>query len=86
MLTQPRTVCACQPGAFMISARVAPLARFIIAISSAFLVGAIACGLRALLDRWFGLLRDFRFLGRLSKAAVGPQLCSAFVSSPFRIR
>ena len=37
MLTKPRTVCFCQPVASMISARVAPLARFIIAITSAFL-------------------------------------------------
>ena len=38
MLTKPRTVCACQPVVSMISASVAPLARFIIAITSAFLL------------------------------------------------
>src|SRR5882757_3478702 len=38
MLTNPRTVCACQPVASMISASVAPLARLIIAITSAFLL------------------------------------------------
>src|SRR5450759_2436989 len=38
MLTKPRTVCFCQPVVSMISARVAPLARFIIAITSAFLL------------------------------------------------
>src|SRR5437667_3121752 len=36
--TKPRTVCACQPVTFMISASVTPLARFIIAITSAFLL------------------------------------------------
>src|SRR5258706_15162942 len=38
MLTKPRTVCACQPVASMISASVAPLARFIMARTSAFLL------------------------------------------------
>src|SRR2546421_11584124 len=38
MLTKPRTVCFCQPVASIISASVAPLARFIIAITSAFLL------------------------------------------------
>ena len=33
MLTKPRTVCACQPVAFMISASVALFARFIMAMS-----------------------------------------------------
>jgi Protein of unknown function (DUF3738) len=37
-LTKPRTVCACQPVASLIWASVAPLARFIIAITSAFLL------------------------------------------------
>jgi hypothetical protein len=36
MLTKPRTVCGSQSVAFMISGRVAPLARFIMAITSAF--------------------------------------------------
>src|SRR5580704_9974301 len=38
MLTKPRTVCFCQPVASTISARVTPLVRFIIAITSAFLL------------------------------------------------
>src|ERR1051325_8489405 len=38
MLMNPRTVCACQPVASMISASVAPFARCIIAIISAFLL------------------------------------------------
>ena len=45
MLTKPRTVCACQPVAFMISVRVAHLARFISAITSAFLLTRSALGL-----------------------------------------
>src|ERR1051326_5373785 len=38
MLTNPRTVCFCQPVASTISASVAPLARFIMAMTSAFLL------------------------------------------------
>jgi hypothetical protein len=38
MLTKPRTVCFCQPVIFTISANVTPFARFIIAITSAFLL------------------------------------------------
>jgi hypothetical protein len=45
MLTKPRTVCGCQPVAFMISGRVAPFARFLIAITSAFLLVRSAFGL-----------------------------------------
>src|SRR5450759_3274720 len=37
-LTKPRTVCACQPVASLIWGSVTPLARFIIAITSAFLL------------------------------------------------
>src|SRR5579863_5672925 len=47
MLTKPRTVCACHSVAAIISARVAPLARFIIAMTSAFLFGRSAFGLLA---------------------------------------
>ena len=47
MLTNPRTVCRCQPVAFMISSSVAPFARCIIAITSAFLLVRSAFGLRA---------------------------------------
>jgi hypothetical protein len=47
MLTKPRTVCGCQPVAFMISGRVAPLARFIIAMTSAFLLARSAFGFAA---------------------------------------
>src|ERR1700681_3752921 len=38
METKPRTVCGCQPVTSMISASVTPLARFIIAVTSAFLL------------------------------------------------
>src|SRR5271170_3811796 len=47
MLTKPRTVCACHFVAAMISASVAPLARFISAITSAFLLARSALGLLA---------------------------------------
>src|SRR5438552_1049889 len=42
-LTKPRTVCACQPVASLIWASVTPLARFIIAITSAFLLLRSPC-------------------------------------------
>src|SRR5579863_8671183 len=45
MLTKPRMVCGCQPVASMISASVVPLARFISAITSAFLLARSAVGL-----------------------------------------
>ena len=64
MLTKPRTVCVCQPGAFMISARVAPLARFIIAISSACLLVRSPALFALLLTARLPFLRGFRFLGR----------------------
>ena len=38
ILTKPHTVWACQPVASMISASVTPLVRFIIAMTSAFLL------------------------------------------------
>src|SRR6202035_1840757 len=44
MLTKPRTVCGCQPVAFMISGRVAPFARFIMAMISVFLLAPSAFG------------------------------------------
>jgi hypothetical protein len=47
VLTKPRTVCFCQPVASTISARVTPLARFIIAMTSAFLLLRSAAGLQA---------------------------------------
>src|SRR5580704_2815378 len=47
MLTKPRTVCACHSVAAMISASVAPLARFINAMTSAFLLARCAFGLPA---------------------------------------
>src|SRR3984893_9644267 len=47
MLTKPRTVCGCQPVVFMISGSVAPFARCIIAMTSAFLLARSAFGLAA---------------------------------------
>src|ERR1700686_5254550 len=44
MLTKPRTVCFCQPVAFTISVSVAPLTRFIMATTSAFLLARSAAG------------------------------------------
>jgi len=41
------TVCCCQPVAFMISGNVAPFARFIMAMTSAFLLVRSALGLLA---------------------------------------
>jgi hypothetical protein len=54
MQIKPRTVSACHFVAAMISASVAPLARFIIAITSAFLLARSALGLLAGF-----LVRDF---------------------------
>jgi len=62
MLTKPRTVCGCQPVAFIISASVAPLARFISAITSAFLLARSVFGLAAFFARR-GLLSRLRLLG-----------------------
>jgi hypothetical protein len=63
MLTNPRTVCGCHPVAFMISGRVAPFARCIIPITSAFLLArsAFFAGLAFLAD----------LLLRLAGAAAG---------------
>ena len=47
MLTKPRTVCAYQPVAFMISGNEAPLARFIIAMTSALLLARSGLALLA---------------------------------------
>jgi hypothetical protein len=60
MLTKPRTVCGCQPVAFMISASVAPLARFISAITSAFLLVRSVFGLPV------GFLARFAFFAGLA--------------------
>jgi hypothetical protein len=46
ILTKPRIVCFCQPVALAISARVTPLARFIIAITSAVLLVRASVALR----------------------------------------
>jgi hypothetical protein len=78
MLTKPRTVCACHLVTAMISASVAPLARFISAMTSALLLARSALGLVAVflaggLLYWLGLLggRTLRFwLRRLGSRGV----------------
>jgi hypothetical protein len=79
MLTKPRTVCACQPVAFMISANVAPLARFISAMTSAFLLPRSVVGLAVLLARpafFAGLafLAGVRFV--FGRAVSGSRRCA----------
>ncbi len=60
MLTKPRTVCFCHPVAPIISASVTNFARFIIAMTSAFLLLRSASGLAAFLA---GLAGFAVFLG-----------------------
>src|SRR5579864_267660 len=62
MLTKPRTVCGSHPVAFTISASVAPLARFIIAMTSAFLLVRSAFGLLAGFLAACAFFEDFAFL------------------------
>lgn len=56
MLTKPGTVCGSQPVVFMISTRIAPLARFISAITSTFLLERSVLGL--------GVFAGFPFFSR----------------------
>src|ERR1700737_2297309 len=77
MLTNPRTVCGCQPVAFMISANVTPLARFIMAITSAFLLVRSALDLPAAFLARAAFFAGFAFLALRSRfgfAAVGSGL------------
>src|SRR5580704_16191433 len=60
MLTKPRTVCACQSVAFMISSRVAPFALCIIAITSTFLL------VRSALALWVAFLAGAVFFATLA--------------------
>src|ERR1035438_3260037 len=64
MLTNPRTVCACHSVAAMISASVAPLARFIRAMTSAFLFARSVFGLLAGFFAPAGFLAGLAFLVR----------------------
>jgi hypothetical protein len=64
MLTKPRTMCACHFMAAMISASVAPLERFSIAMTSAFLLLRSAFGL-ACFFALAALFEGFAFLTRL---------------------
>ena len=66
-MTKPRTVCAFQPVVAMISADVAPLGRFISAITSALLLARLAFGLPAgFLYRSVFLVAWFSWLPRVS--------------------
>jgi hypothetical protein len=69
MLTKPRTVCFCQPVASMISGRVAPLARFIKAITSAFLLAPDSVAPFAVRARREALVGDF--FDRVRSVATG---------------
>src|ERR1700730_17444770 len=69
MLTKPRTVCGCQPVAFMISESVAPFARFIISMTSAFLFVRSAFGFPAAF-----LVRPAFFAGLAFLPALRPSL------------
>ena len=62
MLTNPRTVCGCHPVAFMISGKAAPFARFIIAMTSAFLLVRPAGGLLAIFLARPAFFADLAFL------------------------
>jgi hypothetical protein len=77
MLTKPRTVCGCQRVAFMISASVAPLVRFIIAITSPSLLARSALGLLA------GFLARPTFFAGFLLAVRLPFAFWAFVSGVF---
>src|SRR5258707_728423 len=79
MLTKPRTVCFCQAVSSMISVSVAPLARFIIAMTSAFLlVRSAAAGLLATVFlAGFVFLVAFAFFGGFAPSAGFLGLASA---------
>src|SRR5437762_8147618 len=81
MLTKPRTVCFCQPVASMISASVAPFDRFIIAMTSAFLLlrseTLSAVGLPGAFFAAFAFLAAFpALLGCAGFAAADSAACS----------
>src|SRR5207249_3343947 len=74
MLTNPRTVCFCQPVAAIISASVAPRGRRIMAMTSAFLLlrspaGWLVAFWAAFADAFLAFFRAFVALGR--GAALG---------------
>src|SRR5579864_1801294 len=81
MLTKPRTVCGCQPVAFMISASVAPLARFIIAMTSAFLFVRSALGLVAAFLARAAFFGDLGFLPGLRSGFTAAGSGVAFTES-----
>jgi hypothetical protein len=85
MLTKPRTVCACHLVAAMISANVAPLARFIRAMTSAFLLARSAFGLpaafltRAAFFAVLAFLRGVRFVFGCGGPASGVAVFSVSI-------
>jgi hypothetical protein len=94
ILTNPRTVCRCQPVASIISSSVVPFARCIIASTSAFLLVRSDFGLRASLPAgagFFALLAFFArfaplasFLGLASGLLAGASVASGRIA--FQIR
>ena len=87
-LTNPRTVCGRQPVAFMISGSIAPLARFIIAMTSAFLLLRSAFGLAAAFLACFAFFAGFVFFTPLRTpfgfAGSGAGLLMLSLSIAFR--
>ena len=86
MLTKPRTVCFYQPVVAMISASVAPLARFIIAMTSAFLLLRSLAAVRAR-SRHGDLVGDFfdlPFAGATSRAGFAPVGDSRWIAAQIR--
>src|ERR1700693_363401 len=81
MLTKPLMVCGCQSLAFTISASVAPLARFIIAMTSAFLLARSTFGLPAAFLTRPAFFAGLAFLAAVRlgfglRASAGAALCS----------
>src|SRR5262249_11866694 len=88
MLTKPRTVCGCQPVASMISASVAPLARFIIAMTSAFLLLLFSVAPFRAWARRLALAGDFfafSCAGAASLAGCAPSRDRRWTASQIRV-
>ena len=93
MLTNPRAVCACQPVASMIPASVTLLARFIIVITSAFLLLRYSVAPFCARARRGALVGDFfafSLTGATSAAGCAPSgdtratACQIRVTADFR--
>src|SRR5258706_12473611 len=85
MLTNPRTVCACQLVAAMISASVAPFARFILAITSALLLVASDFDLPAAFFAGVAFFAALAFLAglRLALGCAASGVCLLMFSESF---